>query len=416
MTLHITHNHRRYRLFKRSEEAGASFYLYFEERGERVLRSTGCADKAGATKWARSFIEARQQANSAAIDRLLARPGTVPTSTVDEFLNWFEVSPKIAVAEKSRTGYANCFRLVLRKADHADSGRLHLADVLTKNTVLDYLGAVTEEARAAEDQATAARVRRSAASILNQAKSVFSLLTVEHAQRHGLMLPPLNDFLHAVKIARKELAKGSGKDDFQPPDDAVIAATLAAWRALMLGDPTRSIPLPDRGGEGSRNAYAVIWLALSCGLRLAEIGQADWSWIIKKNGGPFLSANGATVKNGTGVLEVTPIDPFWSEGLATLGCLKSGPIITGGPTALEDAARAVSDLMTRAGWRTQKKAHALRALAGCYVCMKFGAWAAKEFLRHASITTTEANYLSLLEKKQFQPYPIEWAGQTTVTQ
>lgn len=403
MTHHFLHPAkigRRYRLTKRSAAPGASWYLTFEDRGERIIKSTGYPDTAGAVRWARDYLDARRDDNAAALSALLQRPGTVECSTLGDVLTWYEVHAH-HVSPTTRAGYLNCLRLVIRTATAETAIEKLPASVLNKDLVIGWQNAKQGEANAAADQETASRIKRSANSILNQAKSVFSLLTVENMRRAGLRLPDLEPFLTAAKTFR--FAKCS-KDDYRPPTDAVIAATLAAWRAVKGTDP---------------NLYRAIWLALSCGLRAAEISQARWEWITVQDGAPLLLATGGQFKDGTGTLRVRPIDPFWSEGLA--GCtgngawqFEAGPILGGTDTETRtDVFRRVSILMRTAGWRTQKAAHALRALSGSWVAAKWGIYTAQQWLRHSSVMVTETHYSVLLKDNTFKPLPVEWGGQST---
>jgi integrase len=434
MKHHFTHQHRQYRLFKRSAEPGASWYLYFEERGSRILRSSGHAGKAEAVKWAKTFLDARRDDNAAVLAHLLARPGVVEYSTVGKVLDWFEVSPAVAVKPATRRGYLNCARLILRKTHPAgtDVDKLS-AGVWSKDLVLRWNEVITTEAAAAGTEEEASRIKRSANSMLVQAKSIFSLLTREQMLRAGLLLPDLTPFVSGAKVFR---FKKCDKTDWRPPSDEVIAATLKAWRALLVaqasqpagepGIPARCsergagmLPEPagtDADATENRNTYAAIWLALSTGMRLGEIAQARWDWLTTADGAPLLLGK-ADVKNRTGELRIRPIDPFWSEGLEKLKAESRkqkaemvGAILVGHQTETGEAVfRRVAELMRAAGWRTTKAIHALRALSGSWVASKFGVFEAQQWLRHASVMTTEKSYTVLLRDKTFKPMPIEWA-------
>ena len=52
--------------------------------------------------------------------------------------------------------------------------------------------------------------------------------------------------------------------------------------------------------------------------------------------------------------------------------------------------RRITEFLRAHGWRTTKTNHALRALAGSLVAMRWDVRQASVFLRHASVTTTEA--------------------------
>lgn len=393
--LHPAKVGRRYRLTKRSAAPGASWYLAFEDRGERVIKSTGYPDTAGAIRWAKDYLDARRDQNTAALGALLQHPGTVECSTVGEVLTWYEVHAH-HVSSATRRNYLNCLRLVLRTATGEESIDQLPATVFGKDLVLGWHHAKQGESNAAASQEDASRIKRSANSILNQARSVFSLLTVEQLRRAGLRLPDLEPFLTACKTFR---FKSCSKEDYRPPTDAVIAATLAAWRASAATD---------------HNLYNAIWLALSCGLRASEIQQVRWEWITVQDGAPLLLATAGTFKDGTGTLRVRPIDPFWNEGLANLQPatpVLSGPILAGTATELNtDVWRRVSALMRTAGWRTQKAAHALRALSGSWVAARWGIYTAQQWLRHSSVMVTETNYSVLLKDDTFKPTPVEWAA------
>ena len=200
-------------------------------------------------------------------------------------------------------------------------------------------------------------------------------------------------------VAAGDLARFTGRSvpkiAYNPPDDALIERTLSAWEALT-----------------DRDLFLAIGHELSFGLRIAEFSQARWNWHTEKHGYPVLDGQ-ASVKNGTGFIQVRALDPWFSatKRLATErgwwpATLTDALIISGSDTYRKDGLfRSVSAWMRKQGWATKKTNHALRAFAGGQVAMKYDIYQAQMFLRHSTVKVTEQHYTHFV--KTFRPEHLE---------
>ena len=188
----------------------------------------------------------------------------------------------------------------------------------------------------------------------------------------------------------------AGFDRSLTPPETIIQQTLTDWEALGNG---ASVP-------ANRDLFLAIGHELAFGLRLAEMSQAKWNWHTERNGYPVLDGR-AAVKNGTGLIQVRALDPFYST-LKRIA-VKNGwwgeadtLVIQGTETYRTDELfRAVSAWLRARGWETMKTNHALRAYAGSQVAMRYGIYEAQMFLRHSSVKVTEQNYSHFVSK--FKP-------------
>lgn len=252
---------------------------------------------------------------------------------------------------------------------------------------------------AQDDQNAAASLKRSANSRWAQAKSLFTARCLAHYQDNELITNP--DALEAfVKAGDNARFNRIPKQNYNPPSDKVIAATLAAWEKL-----------------GDRDLFLAIGHELAFGLRLGEFAQAEWDWHTTRNDYPVIDS-AARVKNGTGLIQVRGLDPYYTILMSRIAAegwqpADGGRIITGTVTyCTDDLFRAVSAWMRGLGWETMKTNHALRAYAGSQIAMKYGIYEAQMFLRHSSVKVTENSYSHFVSK--FKPanlnsLPARWA-------
>lgn len=207
----------------------------------------------------------------------------------------------------------------------------------------------------------------------------------------------LEEFVSSGSVCQRQVSKARPR----PPSDDIIDATLRAWENIE-----------------DRNLFLAIGHELAFGLRAGEVAQADWNWWAVKYGSPMLCATGAFKHNHEGYFELTALDPFYTlmrnKAIARGWYHSSGPIITGSPTYRRDGIQREASLFLRGqGWETKKTNHALRAYAGGLVCLKYGVYRAKEFLRHSSVKVTEQHYLYLLKHPLVdairEACPAKWA-------
>ena len=264
----------------------------------------------------------------------------------------------------------------------------------------------TTKVLAATDQEAAASLKRSANSRWAQAKSLFTDRCLEHYLSLELITDPgrtaLQAFLRAGELARFNRIP---KVFYNPPREDIIAKTLDAWAAVT-----------------DRNLYLAIGHELAFGLRIGELAQACWNWHSERAGYPVLDGR-ATVKNGTGLIQIRALDPYYSIMKRTAADRGWWPadigsnatlVITGNDTYRKDGLfRAVSDWLRHLGWETMKTNHALRAYAGSQIAMKYGIYEAQMWLRHSTVKVTEQNYSHFIQK--FKPadlgtIPARWAA------
>lgn len=375
-TTHFTHRGRRYRLATRAETPGAAWYLEYQQHGERVRRSLETPIKSAAVAKAKVWLDARE-AGSLDAARALLGGGRATTSTVQQMIDWAERTI-LGCSENTKRRNLNCFRLILRRTVGDGYAARPLAEVLTPATVRAWTRDAQSRSAAQTEQEAANRVLRSANSIMRQAVSLLAPRVVGHMRDGGLVLPPLDEFRAEVENQR---FRAVAVREWRPPGQDVIDRTLAAWRVSAGRD---------------RNLYVAVWLMLSCGLRIGEIAQAKGAWCT-----PRELVGAAHVKNHTGQIRVTPLEPYWSEGYRELnGLIALGHehlLLEGTDTERREGVfRRISAMLRDCGWESTKTNHALRALAGCWVARERGIYGAQQFLRHSSVTITEQHYAWVL--------------------
>jgi integrase len=275
--------------------------------------------------------------------------------------------------------------------------------LLTAETAAAHFSAYASQAAAGPDQESAARSKRTANSLWLQASSLCAPRALAFYKTLGMFHPCLDDFLNAGTLHRFTRLP---RICYNPPADEVIAATLGAWELLE-----------------DRNLFLAIGLELAFGLRVGEVAQARSGWFNYRQGYPVLDGT-AQVKNGTGLIQVRALDPFYTTlrtkatARGWLNLDHDELLITGSDSFRSDGIeRAVSAFLRTHGWTTRKTNHALRAYAGSQIAMKYGIYEAQTWLRHSSVKVTEGHYSHFIHK--FKPANPEnltarWATLETV--
>lgn len=403
----------KFRLFKRgddghelaSSEPGFKdrpYYFRFTYRGKAYPRCLETPDATEAQRRAKAkYAEIVAAVSAGAYERLDATKLRVAESvTLEALFTAYRTGPAEA-GKKSRELNINALKAI--------AGEAITVRELTPALVRKWFETVTAKILAEPDQEAAASLKRSANSRWAQARSLFTDRCLAHYQDTKLLTRTdgIAAFLAAgdnacfVRIPKK---------NYNPPGDAIIAATLAAWEQL-----------------NDRDVFLAIGHELAFGLRLAEMAQARWTWHAERNGYPVLDGR-AVVKNGSGLIQVRALDPFYAtmKRIAqqrgwwpqlTNGKLLDEPIIPGNDTYRTDGLfRAVSEWLRALGWETMKTNHALRAYAGSQVAMKYGIYEAQIFLRHSTVKVTEANYSHFVSKfkpADLETIPARWAVLST---
>ena len=290
-----------------------------------------------------------------------------------------------------------------REAANKEIGQMRL-DFFTKANARAYIRALGNAAAAVneqEGQDKATRCRITWTSTLNQCNSLFSAAALLWYEDQKLFVPPtVREWLDACKAE-----KPSGKEveaPYNPPPLSIIKRLLHEWVKIK-----------------DRNKFLIIGVELAFGVRRGEVEQLTWGMFEEEYGMPLLRGK-IQVKKGTGYLSVQPIDPFWSvlvrriQREGWMGKAKELILQFPHPTAMDEAFREIGPWMKKLEWDTEKTNHALRGYSGSLIalkrarsagCREFygGLDTAKDWLRHASIKTTEKHYTHYLKERKHVP-------------
>ena len=381
----------------------------FTYQNQRIKRRTPFSDKRRAEQLARQRLKELEEGSLASPAAIPARRQTGPAPcqiTIGQLCAAYEATP-LEANPATRHQNTLCLRVVVRLAlrlGHGAEVDARPVTLLSPDLVAAYIGARRAEAQGADDQARSAQIQRTANSTLRQAASLLSPKVLATLKRGGLDdLPDFRELRDAIETERFSRV---AKLHWNPPGDDVLGKTLREWAEMK-----------------DRNLFLAIGLALSCGLRAGEIGQARWDWFTARNGAPFLDSRerddiSVDVKNRTGLIQVTPLDPWWTTlhtRARVMGWLGTGTelVIQGSTTYRDDSLwRQLSAWLDALGWMTTKKAHALRAYAGSMVALKFGIYEASRWCRHSSVKVTEDHYAYFVGRQQgLDPdaIPVHWA-------
>ena len=378
-----------YRVFTRTADADASWYFQIIVSGQRLKQSLKTTVEAVAIERAKLLLEAQENGLTQKMRALLnggssaGRPAFTPLSEIYTFLEHQPSCPHASI---------KCLKLVLRtlfatpEALSAECLAPDLARRWKKHT---------ETKAAGKSQVEANRIMRSANSIMHQAVNVFSRERLADLRLAGFTLPDMSLFKDEIK-ARK--FKRLPKKQYFPLARSLVATALVQWRALP------------------RNEFLAVGLMLSCGLRKSAAAQVRWSWMTTEEGRPVLTGE-ADVKNHSARIHVFPIDPFWRLMQRRIAAEQwtacdQDYVLAGSPTErCEKVFRRISAWLRKLGWPMQKTNHAFRDYAGSLVAMRYGLDGAREFLDHASVTTTETYYASFIKSHATRGRAfIKWAA------
>ncbi len=377
-------------IFKRIRDGHESTHWYckVEFQGRQYLRNTRYTAKADAERFERALRKAlagdREQAITALTESRLRAES--PSTTLGQVVAAFRAAPGDWTPH-TRRGYIGGLRALVETALGAmPSWESRPIGTLNADLVYRYRQAVHREATGAGD-ARRAQLGRSGNTVLRSARALFSPALVEHYRREaGLVIPDLSEFRSAPGF------RGVGKDDYRIPRDELISGTLTALESTR---------------DTHRDRYLAVWLALGFGLRKSEAAAVRVSWFIRLGGRVHLELR-AVVQPGTPGQEsdatksgaVAPRIPVsngaWSKIEPLLaGMAPDAHVLAPDATDTYRADALFDEIalwMRDLGWETQKAFHEWRALAGCWVAMRDGLLVARDWMRHASVTTTERNY------------------------
>jgi integrase len=318
-------------------------------------------------------------------------------ATLGELLSAYRQSP---VDASRKTREANCQALLhlLKKIEAGDNVlKTPYHEILNARTPAQFFGLAAAADSGDDDDDSSGK--RTANSNWAKAASLCAPRALAYYKSTHIYHSCLDDFLQAGLLHRFTRLP---RIEYNPPEDATIQNTLAAWEAL-----------------DDRNLFLALGHELAFGLRIGEVAQARWNWWTVRQGYPVLDGE-AHVKNKTGLVQVRALDPYYttlrlkalargwlpSPGGEEQGEAGSPLIITGSNAFRTDGIfRAASDFLRRQGWQTRKTNHALRAYAGSQIAMKYGIYDAQTWLRHSSVKVTEGHYSHFIRK--FKPANLD---------
>lgn len=393
---------RNYRLFKREESKDAPWYFRIRVAGVRRARSLETNVAENAVAKARAMITASKGEKwTEFLQKTTARQ--VVTVTRQDIYQLYRAYPNRKPAASTRELNIHALDQIL-----GPGNTLPTADSLWnwKQQVLVSAAAETDPAQSAmavrKDRHR--QLLRSANSRITQARSIFTADLQAHYKRAGKLTLPktIDDFLKEPRFPTDE----TGKTDYWPPGDNIIAQTFAALEKLnppWPAGPDTFGPFAPQEGE-DLNLYLAIWLTLGFGLRKSEISQAKASWFVELNGIRYIAGD-----------ELAKNDRFprvrcqlgaWDKLAPHIQGLASADYILRGSDheRTDDVFRRCSIWLRKLGWNTQKAIHEFRSYAGCQIAMgdrkgPVDIRSAQEFLRHANITTTENFYMRYLRSQ-----------------
>ena len=386
----FTYAGKMWRVFRRP--GSAAWYIVFQRAGKRHLLSLG-ATKEAAIAAAKVKIQAWSEDRLDVLRRSMERPGEKQFTRLTEFITAALAAP--CGKPSSRADQAAKLRLVVRRAgrdpDTATTG------VFGDSTAQDYFRHVETEANRITDQKAKSRFLNSALSTFIGANATITPAKLRHYS--GINLPP------DLKPFREGLIKSGLKQNKTARNDPSWPMIRGLMREFVaLGKRADYAPAPCRFEFSRRNVFLAMGLELCFGLRKNEVRQVRWEWFSQDTYGPVLRGD-AMVKNGSGELRLTPLDPFWrifNRIVDANGWRKTTGLVLEGDSIshTRDYPFAhVGAILRRCGWTTQKTNHALRDLSASLITTKFGAQKAQWWARHSSVTTTEAHYSRFVDQR-----------------
>lgn len=437
---------RQWRIFKRSADSDANWYLYFEANKKRFgPMSLGTASKAAALAEAKLRLDLHFAERENGLRASMQRPGMESYSRLEQIIGRADsddfgvvltVPTRKMAGERARKSYAWSLRWVLRLALGITDAQVDVlpASVLSKETSRRFFNVVSAEAGSLADQAERNRFVRTAHSFFHTACALFAPRPLEAMRTvHKLVLPDLAEFRQGEQLFGQAVPPPNRAT---LPSDAVIARTLREWiriaetpgycipggdRVRLKGTPTPRLTPTALSELDRRNLFISIGLELACGFRVSETKRIRRNWITTQKGMPIVQALNTKAKDGTGKIEVAPLDPFWRVLWFWVG--KNGWEV--GPdelllTARSDARGATTDRgfwpnthgshwLRWLGWQTQKTNHALRDFSASMITMRYGLGEACDWCRHKTLATTERNYSRFVKlSKRVDAKKLAW--------
>jgi integrase len=359
------------------QKLGGCFFVRFQVLGKDRERSTGTTIEAAAKERAKQIVEAEIGGDFYKSQALKVRSDARPLREIcDRYL------AKFGSTKTSRGNVAALRKLVLLGC--GQSLETATTAVLTAKLVRDFEAAqekrITRDRSGAMDRGVEQRVRGGIWITVRHARSIFARKFMHWYEDLGL--PRLDDFKgQGVLMARR-------RGDPRPLDEAAIAGMFAASKQLAIDDPA---------------SYVAFILFALMGMRNSEIRHARKSWLRRNGEGWVLDIIDRPEENffckgyerhvpiGSDVVDL--LDRYYKQS-------PDGPFLV--PAAHKTERYDIVD-RRHGQWAGNwikgytKVSYELRRYAGSLVLKKTGSiMAAKKFLGHSSVQTTEKYYAYML--------------------
>lgn len=372
-----------------------SAYWWMREKIDGKLKriTFPTCHRADAERMARDYLRGRREGKGQELRELLRQrkpiqpsPTTPIGPSIGEILEAYKAAPQ-GPLERTRRENITCLRSIIQRVLGPELEWTHRPlSALTKDLVRGYKNIVAESAKKEGlSRAETGRRQRSANSTLRQARSIFCEAMLEHYEvdcKFNLNLTTLREFKNSPHFL------GLPRPNYNEPPDNIQAAMI---QALERGIRQKDL-----------DVYLACWLAMTFGLRKSEVAPLTTDCFIRVDGEMhveirMVEGRGALrdqTKNG----QVAPRVKETNNGWAYIGPIieqmpRGRYVLSGSDTERTDRVfRRANAWLKAQGFHTQKKFHELRALAGSRVIMNDGIEAASGWLRHGSISTTQAYY------------------------
>jgi integrase len=367
-------------------ERDGRYYVYCQfqrKRYSRLIANISEIGQGDAARRAAKMVKMIKEARWMALDGVLTRR-TVVYSTLDTLFTAYRNvahrrgNPAADTVERNILA----LKLILSKALGREVSEATESDILSDKILADYAKHALED-KAGIDRD---RAQRSIVSFIRQARSIFSKKMRFDPEYKALTLPNLDGFMTYMPVE-------AAKYQYEMPPESLYKPTLEAARKLKDSKP---------------HLYMVHLLVYDLGLRANEAACSRWNWIEHEDG-PAGKTWRMSVKD-------RPEEDFHVKGRSgsvpvpakVLEHLQAGHregdpyIVPGGTnTARRDLIqREYSAWLRKIGWKTQKAAHEMRKLRGCFWRHKYGLDRAHDWLRHSSYQTTLDYYAALPRRNE----------------
>lgn len=348
------------------------WYTDFYWQGQQIRRSTKTTEKAVAKKRAAALYEKFVAGHFGELER---KKLTNDYATFAKIVELYQPNPRV-VRASTRSKNVSALRSFLRVATGKKEVDGLKVSILTKDLVVAYQRA-REAAADPADELEQEAVAIGANSTLTQARSVFAPRWMDLYA--SVKMPDLTDFRTAARLPVEV------DTAYVPLSQGQLDAIEKAVKEVKAKQPT---------------VFVAYVLLARLGLRNSEAANARWNWLERQQDG---SAALAVIRRADFVPKnkMGRRVPVAKETLEVLDEFRRG----------EDDFIIPSDLVTeRQEWTfeglngllrpiigdRQKCAYELRKHAGSIVASRQGLEAAKAFLGHKSIQTTERHYATYL--------------------